>query len=138
MDLLLSERGRPTFWGEDIAGIRSSADGARSSVYFKDLTLFDRGKSETLPGETRGALPVFDRVSDALVGVSNEVGRPLFGRGSVDGLDAPLSSSSVGARPAGTPPNIDFLLFAGASFSSLSESAEKLANTFCGLELADG
>ena len=60
---------------------------------FKDLVLFERGRSETLEGDARDGLPVFDRASDALVGVSSERGRPNFGRGSVDGLEA-ISSSS--------------------------------------------
>jgi hypothetical protein len=94
IDFMLSDRTSPSCLGGEEGGTYPSDDEVWSMVAFKDLTLFDRGRSETLEGDARVGLPVFDRASDALVGVSNEGARPNLGRGSVDGLEA-ISSSSM-------------------------------------------
>lgn len=124
IDFVLSKRTRPICFGADEGGAVSSDDVGGPMAALKDLTLFDRGRREILPGNGRGSWPVVDRASDALVGVSNGAGRPLFGRGRIDGLDAAVSSSFKLARPAQTSPNVDFLLFAGESFSSRSDPTE--------------
>lgn len=134
-DLVLSEGTRPKdLGGDDVDGL-SSAEGICSTAAFTDLTLFDRGRSEALPGEMGGILPAFARASDALVGVCNDVDRPPFGRGRVDSRNAVPPPSIIAARPAETSPNVDFLLFAGASFSfsSLFDSAEWPVNGLRGM-----
>lgn len=88
IDLVLSDRTRPICFGGETAARSSSDDDACSTAVFSDLTLFDRGRKEALPGEAREIFSVFDRASDALVGVSNEGGKPFLGRGKVDGRDA--------------------------------------------------
>lgn len=135
---MLSERTRPIFLGGDEGGAMLSEVVDGSTTTFNDLTLFDRGRNEKLPGEGRGVLPVFARARDALIGVSNEVGRALFGLGRVDGLDSICSSSFIAARAAETSPNVDFLRFAGALFSARFDSANELVNGFCGLDSVCG
>jgi hypothetical protein len=118
IDLMLFKRSKATCLGGEEGGALLSEDEFCSVAALKDFTLFERGRNETLPGETRGSFAVFDRASDAFVGVSSEAGRPVLGRGRVDGLDATFPSSFTTARPAETSPNVDFLLFAGSSFSN--------------------
>lgn len=135
MDFVLCDRTKPTCLGgeDDCSGL--SDDEVITSAAFNDFTLFDRGRRETLPGEVRGILAVFERASEALVGVSNGAGSPPLGRGRVDDLDTASSSSFIAARPADTSPKMDFRLFAGASLSSRFDSIKRLFNGFCGLEI---